>query len=272
MMNKKTTARKNRSQPFLIKLISATLIASPSISLAQENVGNGATKPVADSNRDKLDVSNLEAKYWSAKDDDFTVVQNRTYTKNRRLFINMSMGRLINDGFVEGTPNSFGIGYFFNEKNGFALDYTQFVTKDNQVVEKSKTDLGAPPAYNSPVSTASISYIWSPIYAKVSLLEKKILYLDLSVALRLGMSEYKMMTTNGGEKKQTPHYGIDVSQLWFINKAFAFRFDIRNSWSSQNQMKYKLDFGADESTRPLGATVLQDTTWMFGVNFFFGRK
>ncbi|MEY4615386.1 MAG: hypothetical protein RJB66_346 [Pseudomonadota bacterium] len=220
---------------------------------------------------DKLDITNLEQKYWSAKDDDYTVVQNRTFTKNRRFFINFSTGRLINDGFLEGEPNSVALGYFFNEKNGFSIDYSLFKTKDNQVTQKSKEQLGMTPSYNSPVNATSIAYIWSPIYAKVSLLEKRILYLDLSIALRAGLSNYKMMTDLGGEIKQTSFYGVDVSQLWFLNKRFAFRFDIRNNWSSQEQLKYHIAANADESTRPIGATRLQDTTWLFGLNIFFGR-
>ena len=30
---------------------------------------------------DKLDIKKLEQKYWAAKDDDFSVVQNRRYVK-----------------------------------------------------------------------------------------------------------------------------------------------------------------------------------------------
>ena len=33
---------------------------------------------------DKVDISDLEQKYWAPKDTDFSVVQNRTYTKEKR--------------------------------------------------------------------------------------------------------------------------------------------------------------------------------------------
>lgn len=262
---------KSTSTKLWMAMLSLLLLQSQ-VSWAQDKVSSTPKASEAgspqESNSDKLDVSNLEQKYWSAKDDEYTVVQNRTYTKNRRFFVNLSTGRLINDGFVEGVPNSFGFGYFFNEKNGISLDYTQFTTKDNQTTDFFFSTKGSKPNYNSPVSTTSLSYIWSPIYAKVSLLEKRILYLDLSVALRLGQTKYNINLSEGALAKQATHYGIDVSQLWFLNKRFAFRFDIRNSWSKQELQKF---YQSIDSTRDLGSDQLQDTTWMFGLNIFFGR-
>jgi outer membrane beta-barrel protein len=252
-----------------------TLTTLPPEALAQGSATSASEKPAntappSEPSSDKIDVGNLEQKYWSAKDDDFTVVQNRTFTKNRKFFVSLMSGKIVNDGFLEGSPNSLSLGYYFNEKNGVSLDYTQFTTKDNQVTTKI-LDLGSKPAYNSPLSTASVTYMWSPIYAKVSLLERRILYLDMSIGLHLGVSNYRMNTDFGGTKKQTSHYGIDISQLWFLSKNFAIRFDVRNTWANQDQLKYKITTGADESTRKLPRVLLQDNSWLFGINYFFGK-
>lgn len=220
---------------------------------------------------DKIDVGNLEQKYWSAKDDDFTVVQNRTYTKNKRFFISMMTGRIINDGFIEGSPNSFALGYFFNEKNGLSLDQTQFVTHDNSVTKQFISRYGVAPAYNKPLTTTSLTYMWSPIYAKVSILERKILYLDMSIGFHVGITHYQSMTVDGGQRATTQHYGVDLNQLWFLNKNFALRFDIRNTWSKQKQLLYHIRNTEPESLRSLGSTQLQDNTWLIGLNFFFGK-
>lgn len=221
---------------------------------------------------DKIDVGNLEQKYWSAKDDDFTVVQNRTYTKNKKIFISLMSGRIVNDGFVEGSPNSYSIGYFFNEKNGLSLDATQFSTHENSVTKQFVTRYGTAPAYNKPLNTYSLTYMWSPIYAKVSLLEKKILYLDLSIGAHIGITKYQNMTFDGGSINSTPHYGLDISQLWFLSRSLALRFDVRNTWSKQKQYLYHIAKTEPDSARSLGESQLQDNTWLLGITYFFGKK
>lgn len=233
------------------------------------NVGTATlTAPtVPTESSDKLDVEGLEKKYWSAKDDDFTVVQNRTFTKNKKFYLSLMTGKIVNDGFIEGSPNSASLGYFFNEKNGINIDYTSYVTKNNSVTNQFITANGANPSYNSLLNTTSIRYFWSPIYAKVSLLEKKILYLDFAIGVHVGQTGYKIMTLAGGEEKKTTHYGFDISQLWFLNKSFALRFDIRNTWTNQEQKNYYGNSSAD-----LGSTRFQDNAWLLGFNFFFGKR
>ena len=69
----------------------AILISSlTSLSFAQDKGG------------DKLDLKKLEDKYWAAKDTDFSVVQNRTYTKEGRAFLSLSYGPLMNDPYSYG--------------------------------------------------------------------------------------------------------------------------------------------------------------------------
>jgi len=224
--------------------------------------------PAAES--DKLDVEGLEKKYWSAKDDDFTVVQNRTFTKNKKFYFSFMTGKIVNDGFIEGAPNSISLGYFFNEKNGLNIDYTNYITKNNSVTNQFISQNGANPSYNTILNTTSLRYFWSPIYAKVSLLEKKILYLDFALGVHVGQTGYKIMTQAGGEIKKATHYGFDISQLWFLNKNFAVRFDIRNTWTNQTQKTYYNQGGGGSTD--LGTTRFQDNAWLLGINIFFGKK
>src|SRR5687768_12565721 len=65
---------------------------------------------------DKLDVQKLEQKYWSAKDDDFTVVQNRTFSKAKRWYLNTAYGVPINDPFSTGSILGLNVGYYFTER------------------------------------------------------------------------------------------------------------------------------------------------------------
>ncbi len=275
-MNIMKQNKNDNTQGRLLKLLTVALLTCiGAMGLAQSTGSQPAdTKPTpaaGEPQSDKLDLGNLEQKYWSAKDDDFTVVQNRTFTKNKKFFVSAMTGRLVNDGFLEGSPTSFSFGYYLNEKNGLSLDYTTFATQDNSVTKAFVSQYAVAPAYNSPLSTLSLTYLWSPIYAKVSLLERKILYLDMSIGLHVGTSNYKSMTVDGGVKASASHYGIDISQLWFLNKNFALRFDVRNTWSTQKQYRFHIPSTQPESMRSLGTTRLQDNTWLLGINYFFGK-
>lgn len=249
------------------KMTNSSASATTPDAASSSNVGTATlTTPTPPAgNSDKLDVEGLEKKYWSAKDDDFTVVQNRTFTKNKKFYVSLMTGKMVNDGFIEGAPNSISLGYFFNEKNGINIDYTSYTTKNNSVTNQFIGQNGASPSYNSLMNTTSLRYFWSPIYAKVSLLEKKILYLDFAIGAHIGQTGYRVMTINGGDVKKTTHYGFDISQLWFLNKNFAVRFDIRNTWSTQEQKNYR-------TSADLGSTRFQDNAWLLGLNYFFGRK
>lgn len=242
-----------------------TAAGSPSDPLPPSALAADASN--APSPSDRLDLGNLEQKYWSAKDDDFTVVQNRTFSKSRKISLGLLSGMIINDGFIEGQPASLSLGYFFNERHGLLVDNTQFTTHPNSTIENYRQSEGAIPDYNYPVSTTSLTYLWSPIYAKVSLLEKKILYLDVMIGAHLGTSRYKVASQNGDFTESSTQYGLDVSQVWFFNKTVAFRFDIRTTWSQQNKYKY-YQSGAAQPTS-MGSSLLRDNVWLFGLNFYF---
>jgi hypothetical protein len=219
------------------------------------------------SQSDKLNVDNLEKKYWSSKDDNFTVVQNRTFTKVQKYFLSLRTGKLINDGYSEGVPTALSAGYFWSERWGMELDSQTFSLKDNAIT-KGFNSFGVYPNYNKPKSSKSLGVVFVPIYAKVSLFEQKILYLDLAFGLNFGTAQYTIETDKGQILKSTGQFGFDITQNWFISKDFALRFDIRNKWSSQDQMKYQISSTASENSRALGRSQFLDTTWQFGFTYF----
>src|SRR5690349_4976024 len=67
-----------------------------------------AAAPAANTPSEKLDVSDLENKYWAPKDTDFSVVQNRTYTKEHKLFLSGEFGPDITGGnYLSGNQMAF---------------------------------------------------------------------------------------------------------------------------------------------------------------------
>jgi hypothetical protein len=217
---------------------------------------------------DKLNVDNLEKKYWSSKDDSFTVVQNRTFSKIKRYFLSLQTGKLINDGFSEGTPTAVSFGYFWNERWGIEFDQQSFSSKDNAVTNGFNQNFGVYPNFNRTKSTTSLGVVFVPVYAKVSLFEQKILYLDLAFGLNVGSTNYIMETDKGDIARSAGQFGLDITQHWFVSKDFALRFDIRNKWSSQEKMKYQISSSASEDSRALGREQFLDTTWQFGITYF----
>jgi len=72
---------------------------------------------------EKLDLSDLEQKYWAPKDTDFTVVQNRAYTKAKRYAATYMLGPIVNDPFNSGFNHQLNVNYYFDERYGVELIY-----------------------------------------------------------------------------------------------------------------------------------------------------
>jgi hypothetical protein len=222
-----------------------------------------------DRSSDHLDIGRLEEKYWSVKDDDFTVVQNRAFTKAKRFFVDISYGKIINDGFVDGSIIGYNAGWFQSERFGYEISYQKLSNKPNAVTDGFANQYGGTmPAHNRVISTTSVGILFVPIYAKLSLLEKKILYLDLGVGLNMGRTDYHAESIFGGYNYNTTHFGVDITQTIFLNKYIAIRLDIKNrfstqkrrNWAEQNKTEQQNDLGTFNST---------DTNWNFGLEYFF---
>src|SRR5690606_26784918 len=124
---------------------------------------------------DKVDISDLENKYWAPKDTDFSVVQNRTYTKEGKFGLALQGGLLVNDGYSDGTVYAASLNYFFTERHGMEFTYTGADLKENDST-KSLVGFagGVKPDYGQMSGYYGVSYNWVPFYAKMSVLGKKI--------------------------------------------------------------------------------------------------
>src|SRR4051812_27159079 len=96
-------------------LMAAAFAATSAFAQGKPATAPGGQPPKKD---DKVDISDLENKYWAPKDTDFSVVQNRTYTKDKRFFGTLHFGRPVNDQWSSG--NVFGVSgnYFWSERFG----------------------------------------------------------------------------------------------------------------------------------------------------------
>lgn len=222
---------------------------------------------------DKLDIKKLEQKYWSAKDDDFSVVQNRRYVKAERFYLTGSAGIPFNDPYSTGTIVSGSLGYFFNERWGFEATYNSADLKQNDAVDQFVNTYGVMPDHNIYKSSYYLSGIWVPFYAKMSVMDKAIIYFDMGLSVGVGQLNYDIAQKEGPLSKNTMSYKLGVFQQIFFSEHFAIRADLINTWSTQDKMKYYAPGDVVNGTpvtgvRDQGTETLNDTSLMIGITYW----
>jgi outer membrane beta-barrel protein len=217
---------------------------------------------------DKLDIKKLEDKYWAAKDDDFSVVQNRAFTKANRFFVSALGGFPINDPYSNGSSTYLSLGYHTSERWGYELSYMKADLRDNDATEQFIKDHKTVPNHNTLVSTTTAQVNFIPLYAKMSFMDKKIIYFDMGIALGLGQTAFTQNIVTGDKSGTATHYMFSLYQHFFFSEHFAFKFDFRNTWTDEERFRYKMNSGEPESNRTLGTKSINDTSLMFGLTFF----
>jgi outer membrane beta-barrel protein len=229
--------------------------------------------PAAPASRgsDKVDLKKLEDKYWSAKDDEYGVIQNRTFAKTGKFYLSAVYGPLLNDQFAKSRATGGMLGYYLTEDFGIELSYLAYDSKRNDNVNGILA-LGGSPSYNMLKGNKSVSLTYTPFYAKMAFMNKAILYFDMGFTLGAGMTDYEAQKVVGtgvevsaNEMKSAPHIEIGVMQQLFLSKNFAFRVDIKNTFYTQKMYQYK---AASESVRTETNKNVNDTTITFGLTLF----
>jgi outer membrane beta-barrel protein len=249
---------------FILNLFSDLSYSQEAQQASPSEQQNSQTAP-AKKQSDKLDLKKLEDKYWSAKDSDFSVVQNRTYTKEDRVFVSLSYGALLNDPYSIGRITGLSLGYYPSER--FGLEYSQesFSMKDNTAVEFYFNQNGVIPDHNKIRSYRSLNFLFVPLYSKTSFMNRKILYFDMQFGFGLGQMIYSQQvreSAGGNQSKSGMGYNFDFTQNLFISKYLSFRLDLKNKWTPQEKLNYN-------SGASLGTSTTQDTSMLLGLNIFF---
>ena len=77
----------------------------------------------------KLNLDQLEKRYWAPKDTEFKVVQNRKFKKAKRYNVTLMGGVLFNDPFVESTNLSLSTAWYFDEHSGVEVRFENYASK-----------------------------------------------------------------------------------------------------------------------------------------------
>lgn len=220
---------------------------------------------------DKVDLKKLEDKYWSAKDEDYSVIQNRTFSKSGKFYLSGVYGTLLNDPFAKSKPFGLDAGYYFSEDFGIEASYLVNNSEESDSVGKFKA-FGATvkPNYNLPGNAYALSATYTPFYAKLAFMNMAIMYFDMGFTAGFGMSEYEQVTINnvtGQEvktKKTSPHFEIGVMQQLFLSKNFALRLDIKNSFYNHAVVPYDPTLSTDKENSSMN----NNTYILFGLTLF----
>jgi outer membrane beta-barrel protein len=231
-----------------------------------------ARKSTANSKSDRVDIKDLENQYWAPKDTDFKVVQNRAYTKEHRFSITGMYGGLMDDSYSNANIYGLSANYYFNERMGIQLDFEKYAAQNNQSTSYFINNLGSAPDYTRPDKFYGVGFNYVPIYAKMSLLNKKIFYFDLAITPLVGAMTYDQMMQNSQPQKTALAYGFDVSEYFFFSQHFAIRTSIRDLWCQEQTVKYNNQSSGNNSGNegdPRRDDVISTLQLLVGLTYFF---
>ena len=220
---------------------------------------------------DKVDITDLENKYWAPKDTDFSVVQNRTYSKERKFMLAPQWGGPINDAYSEGSIGGLTANYFWSERMGVQATFLQadLVNNNatNDIGELSQVS-GAAPDHGKLTGYLGVGINIVPFYAKMSFWGKRIIYFDMAFTPTLGMTSYDQQMEGGNKSKSALTYGLDVTQYFFFAKWFAVRVDLKNQFYTQEVVKFRTTGSLIKGSKVSDKSI-QDSMFLLGAAFYF---
>jgi outer membrane beta-barrel protein len=233
---------------------------------------SATTVPAAGGDK-KVDLTDLESRYWTAKDTEFNVVQNRLYTKAHRFSITPMVGVDLSSNYTSDYNLGVALNYYFSERQGVGIEGWKTSSTEAAFATSFEQQYQASYNFNFPQGFIGAQYNWIPIYAKLSLLEKKIIYFDMSInpgigATFLSSKTFSTPVSPSNQISQTPiTFTLDVSQQFFLSEHWALKLDVDNHFYSETTY-----YAGTGSGNTAGTTVSSkfnySAIFMLGVTFF----
>lgn len=182
------------------------------------------------------DVSPTDIRGQSSKEP-VTVLQNRAFLKAYRPEIGLVAGSLLDEAYTSTTLVGVRAGMFVNEWVGFEVQ--QFQTKVSDSADRkalntlkfrpltdtsgsatTQTVVTPDPEVNSIHQITDISAVGAPLYGKLNVLNKWIIYTDLYGTV--GMS--RLVTDQGVKGAET----IGLGERFYIGQSWSVRIDFKD--------------------------------------------
>lgn len=182
---------------------------------------------------EKIPVEPLKQKYWVKGDEsELRVIQNRLYSKSNKIEFGFFGGTASSDPFVSTRTLGASLAYHINEYLALeAIGWKAFASESAAADELRKQTATNPGGVVAPnVNFQKMFYggqvRFSPLYGKLSLVGKSIIYFDLHAFIGGGLFN----TTNGNYI--TPYFGL--GQQIYLTQTLSLRLDYRMMFYSED--------------------------------------
>lgn len=203
---------------FYILVAATGLLLTGSLALAEPEAAAEAKAPT------EVDISDLAEEYWRPRIDELEVIQNRRFEKSKKWEVALLYGLYQGSDYVNSKAFGGSLTYNWNNLFSSELSYLKISNTNSDFLQAVRTRYGFTPDYNEEKSQISLSSYWTPIYAKFSLLGKKISHFETYVGPGVGLTE-----TNGSNFTLHAHLG----EKFFINEHLILRIEWKISRYSE---------------------------------------
>ncbi len=185
---------------------------------------------------------------------DIAVIQKRFLPKTGRFEGFGGINGILNDKFFMSFGLNGRLAYFFNERWAIEGLFMALATGEKSVTRDLREKRGVLTTnFVSPTNYYGLDVKWTPIYGKMSFINRKITPFDLYFSAGAGFT-----STNHGGSEPTLHLG--TGQIFAITKSAAFRWDF--SWNFYSATSNTL--GA-----PKTSSTYNNLYLTIGASFFF---
>lgn len=148
-----------------------------------------------------------------------SIIQRKFLPKTERFQVFAGAGFLTNTPWYNNYNLKLGLGYNFTETLGVEFNTGIISSSESKSAQEIKNNNLRAQQFVYTKNYYGVDFVWSPIYGKMTNLDRKITPFDMYFAFGFGSS-----TTDSQEKNNSTLH-IGVGQIFAISKAFAFRWD-----------------------------------------------
>lgn len=158
------------------------------------------------------------------EDDSVSVVtvRKRYFTKSHRTEFGINGSWVGNDSYVRSAVLGGSLAYHMSESFYLEGSGGYFINYDTNNTDLLQNQFGITPDTDDLNFYGSVVAGWSPIYGKLSFLDKKIIYFDTSFYAGGGASD---ATVSG----LSPHATVGIAQRFVFSKSVALRLDLKDN-------------------------------------------
>lgn len=180
---------------------------------------------------------------------EIAVIQKKYLPKSKRFQLFGGFAAMTNDPWFQNYGLNLKLGWNLTEAWGLELSTLAMSNSDTENIKDLKENRVRTDDIITTKGYTGLDIVWSPIYGKMSLGDKKIIPFDIYFSLGAGNT-----SADGGEAGSTFHIG--TGQLFALSKNTGIRWDF--SW---NSFTAKPKNGQDSNFNNLMATV--GFSWFF---------